>query len=623
MPEASGSGISVFRRDYDLFVDLSRPVMSRALAQAHLDSLLRGGGFSTAAGQISVAWPGQDEAGLKEWVRAVSAAARAGRHLAVISGGVRAGNEVAPPMLDALSVDPLLGTAQPRFADQNTDGILALPGATPADRQRGWTSRQATTLLPPLTITTELLSACLLIRREVVATMEFTHGFGSVQSSLAYALCQARRRGYRNAVVNQVVVALDPDVTPAYPELPEAIWNQLQRHFPDASRAITERANDSQPLLESLLSAAYPDGRKPRRLLLDCRGLAPFYNGTSQCILGMLDGFSRLRTEWRLEVLSSLAAAQFHKLAYRYPAFNQLHDAPVGQFAAVFMLNQPWSVATINELHRHGYLVGFNILDTIAWDILYPAPQDLVWAWRFIARHSDLLTFISRFSQERFRQRFPVSSGVRERAIHLSLLPEDYTRQRFRGISVAEHVLLFGNHYDHKGIQSAIRELTAAFPRQSFVVIGGCEAISPHVRVIPSGHISLEEVHELVASAEAIVFPSFYEGFGLPVVEGLAYGRPVLVRHSELWEEIAASTRLPGALIPFHDADDMIRALGNVLEGSPPPGLPSGTMLSPGSSPIDWTESAARLLDLVEQRLMERDPSHWLARNEAIQWAQS
>lgn len=59
------------------------------------------------------------------------------------------------------------------------------------------------------------------------------------------------------------------------------------------------------------------------------------------------------------------------------------------------------------------------------------------------------------------------------------------------------------------------------------------------------GHIVLapflpdEEFHQVLAGAEMIVFPSDFEGFGLPVVEGMAMGKPVVIGPEKATLEIA------------------------------------------------------------------------------------
>ena len=69
------------------------------------------------------------------------------------------------------------------------------------------------------------------------------------------------------------------------------------------------------------------------------------------------------------------------------------------------------------------------------------------------------------------------------------------------------------------------------------------------------GHVSDAELHALYAGAQAVVLPSFLEGFGLPPREAAAYGTPSIV--SDL-----PTLRLPGTLrVPPGDVDALAEAL--------------------------------------------------------------
>jgi glycosyltransferase involved in cell wall biosynthesis len=69
------------------------------------------------------------------------------------------------------------------------------------------------------------------------------------------------------------------------------------------------------------------------------------------------------------------------------------------------------------------------------------------------------------------------------------------------------------------------------------------------------GHVSDEELQELYAGAQAVVLPSFLEGFGLPPREAAGYGTPSIV--SDL-----PTLRLPGTLrVPPGDAGALADAL--------------------------------------------------------------
>jgi len=612
MSDAAGS--------YDVFVDLSGAGLDGDAAARHLRLLEVQCGFAHSAVSVLPAGVG-GSAPAAAWSRAVAHAARRRRHLVVILGALLADNDAVPPLLEELGRDPLFGSAQPRFACSATDGVWPLPSATGPEAGVERTSRPALARLPHSVITAEWLTAMTVIRWEVVSAMTPDGQFATVPGAVAHSLCQARRRGFRNVVVNRVVVPSALAHSDLYPALPADDAGRLLALYPDAARATAENGKLAQRRLEPLLSAAYPAPGTRRRLLLNCRGLTMLHNGTSKCVLGMLDGFAALDAPWQIDIAADAAAMEFHGMAARYPQFNRLAGEVPGAYAAAVMLNQPWAVETVAEMHCHAFLIGFNILDTIGWDILYPAPERLEWAWRFVARHSDLLMYISGFSQDRFRARFPVAPDVAEQVVHLSFLTTENASPQFQGMPEGEHVLLFGNSYDHKGIAPTLRLLVEAFPLQAFAVLGGQGRGVPGVQVIPSGDTSEDEVHRLVATARAVVYPSFYEGFGLPVVESLAYSRPVLVRRCPLWAEVAAHSRLPGRLIEFDDPASLLEALGRVLAGRPPDGLPFGAALGEAQSPTGWRDAAATVLRRLEDRLSQGGTGHWQARDEALRTA--
>ncbi len=81
-------------------------------------------------------------------------------------------------------------------------------------------------------------------------------------------------------------------------------------------------------------------------------------------------------------------------------------------------------------------------------------------------------------------------------------------------------------------------------------------------RALP-GWISAEELEGLWALAEAFVFPSLYEGFGLPVLEAMARGVPVACSNASSLPEVAGDAAM---LFDPHDAVAIAGALRQLLE---------------------------------------------------------
>ena len=70
-------------------------------------------------------------------------------------------------------------------------------------------------------------------------------------------------------------------------------------------------------------------------------------------------------------------------------------------------------------------------------------------------------------------------------------------------------------------------------------LIDRCPALKRHV-ILASG-LATPAVRRLVGRARAVLAPSFEEGYGLPVVEGLAAGAPVIASDIPIFREIAGS----------------------------------------------------------------------------------
>ena len=82
-----------------------------------------------------------------------------------------------------------------------------------------------------------------------------------------------------------------------------------------------------------------------------------------------------------------------------------------------------------------------------------------------------------------------------------------------------------------------------------------------HVR--PLGFTSDQELAALYASAMVLVYPSFYEGFGLPPLEAMASGTPVIVSNRATLPEVVGNA---GELIEPTDGPGLVTLLKRLDE---------------------------------------------------------
>ena len=107
------------------------------------------------------------------------------------------------------------------------------------------------------------------------------------------------------------------------------------------------------------------------------------------------------------------------------------------------------------------------------------------------------------------------------------------------------------------------------------------------------GYVPKEELAELYRGAAALVLPSRYEGFGLPVVEAMASGTPVVAAPDEALREVAGDAAL------FAEPSELAGAVRAALEGRDrlvAAGLERARLYT-------WEETARRTLDVYRELL--------------------
>jgi glycosyltransferase involved in cell wall biosynthesis len=626
MVDSPAETVGIYDGDFDVFADLTNGAEAahdalirqyRLCKQAQLITCVVDPNAISVDGieesEVRICATGMPVAALAE---AIESARFERRNLLVLIGGI-AGSDVVGRLAAAFDVDPMIGFALPRFAHPDGGDILPLPSATAEKLLTGY-SHNILRYLPILQLAPEFVAACVLIRGQLVANFPaIDQRFSTVAAALHQLMTWSRRRGYRVAIVNHAVI-VNPTSCLAYPVPNFEERALLREHYPDLARAGVQFGNLPCHQREALLALAVssmPDERQ--RLLLDCRGMQAGFNGTSECILGLLNGLSLLNTGWSITVLTSAAASSFHKLQERYRQFNIVWELPEGLYTVAIKLSQPWKFQDLIDLHHRALFVAVNMLDTIAWDIMM-AGADVEDLWSFVAKYLDGIMYISGFTRDRFNFRFPVARDVREAVTHLSFCYEDYMGVSIRTSADGGHILLVGNQYDHKGIDQAIDFLASAFPNERFIIVGSLGKVQANAEYISSGKIPHADIDELYAGAKMLIFPSFYEGFGFPVVKGLSYGLDVVARRSTLLSELACHCAANGRIVPFDDPHSLVIAVGQILAGKPVETLPLGGAIDDGAEPLNWRDVASRMMDLVDGLTAEISTRQYDARDSAL-----
>ena len=82
-------------------------------------------------------------------------------------------------------------------------------------------------------------------------------------------------------------------------------------------------------------------------------------------------------------------------------------------------------------------------------------------------------------------------------------------------------------------------------------------------KVIRLGHVPYADLPSIYNLAEIFVYPSLYEGFGLPPLEGMACGTPVITTNISSMPEVVGDA---GVLVPPNDEAALLQAIQQVLD---------------------------------------------------------
>jgi glycosyltransferase involved in cell wall biosynthesis len=193
------------------------------------------------------------------------------------------------------------------------------------------------------------------------------------------------------------------------------------------------------------------------------------------------------------------------------------------------------------------------------------------WLFRRVARKALALLTVSNFSRERLAMHLHVDASrfalVPNGADHLDAVEPDDTVLDRHGLRGQRFLLAVGSDNPTKN-HAALLAAFAALSDQSglrLVMAGGRNAAvfadrlhEPVPGVTRIGQVGDAQLKSLYGHALALVFPSLYEGFGLPPLEAMACGCAVAASHAASLPEVCGSAAL--YFDPL-DADSIAAAL--------------------------------------------------------------
>ncbi len=332
------------------------------------------------------------------------------------------------------------------------------------------------------------------------------------------------------------------------------------------------------------------------RIGFDARYASDHFPGIGRYITSLLPELSYLTAQHRLFV--------FTNIGQTLPTLTDTHVEIVSVRSSPFALTQqlelPFLASRLRlDLLHSPYLVKPYLLPCPSVVTIYDVlplryPQTLSpngrrfyrLALRLAARSARQLITISSVSRDdlAFHLRIPrerIAVTPLAAAPAFAPQPPDVITDMRRRYGVPRHYVLFvGSNKPHKNIDRLLRawqrvlpELPSSLSDTTLVVAGKFDPRYPlptvmaaeyglQERVKVLSHVSDDDLPALYSGALLFVFPSSYEGFGLPPLEAMACGVPVVCAYAGSLPEVVGEAALTVDPHSMHEiADGILRVL--------------------------------------------------------------
>lgn len=516
-------------------------------------------------------------------------------------------------------------------ARSNSAGIATIPHfhrpewrASQDDIQSGQrTFDLVSQLIPRWYISPGAVGGCILIRRALIDN----HGLVELGSRGVHSddfSLRMNALGYSSLIANRVFVTHTGTRSPT-----DLLTTATDSDGRDGLPARHHYLADSQ---QDFLWFGYaaPDvfaeigaDARTRSILLDLQNLSAVHNGSNRYAMSVVAAVAAARLPENVSVTiaaqaDTIAALNLERYGFRVAAYDSdsaVYDVGIA-LSPVTTIDQ---LIHLNDRCARWVLCHYDMISARSWQLRLTNPlREIVVEDSF--RYADRVVSLSRYSlvdaaayypelRETIEQRGEavlLGSTWESAATGLGDLTQVPLSEHAEAVMGGDHyVVIMGNFYPHKQVARAVAALQPlGTPVLAFGPVAGLTE-SANLAIVKSGDASDAQLRRIIEGAALVVFPSAYEGYGLPVADALDAGVPVVVFDTAVSREVVDSLGASSAVRYFDRFAELANLVADALADEE---LHRSAATMRGAT-RGLAPHAARLLEIVLDELEE--PLDW------------
>lgn len=325
----------------------------------------------------------------------------------------------------------------------------------------------------------------------------------------------------------------------------------LNTRYPEYQNAVSYYLDWDMPSFErfaDLLGGAY----QKKRVLFDLTRFISIQNGTSEHVLSLLEAlYPSASKKYDFFIAVNSVADKYFSISERFNnvIVTDRYELPF-RFDCIYVPYQIFEYENLFMLNRFGVKYIVDILDIISVRSNYLRNKDLKPIFKTTLEYANGILFNTETVWKDIKDFFLINKKdnqlVAPMHISKSLYQDDGIGISPQDTDVVsrlpkEYLLIIGNTYHHKVL---VETLTFIKTNQNIIVFGGNTQMSQHfssrknIIFIENGNLSDYIVHFLYKNCKTIIYPSQYEGFGLPVLSAVLYKKPIILFNSPTNKEV-------------------------------------------------------------------------------------